>query len=72
MSDDTIEVGEIYSLDELPDNEMHNSGKVEMVGDGKLALEHNGKMYEFQIAAECTAVTKYEDGEVIVLDGEPQ
>ena len=66
-----IDVGERYSLEQLPENDMNNSGKVEWVGDDILALAVNGKLYEFKMAVECTSISRIDnDGEIEVLDGE--
>jgi len=74
MSDQEINAGEKYSLDELPGNQMNNSGKLEWVDDDLLALAANGKLYEFEMAVECTCVLDVDedDGSVTVLEGERQ
>ena len=54
--------GEVYELDELPDSEMCNSGKLEMVGDGRLAGEFDGHYVTFEWAGvRVTDVTAVED-----------
>ena len=66
-----IELGEKYLPDELPDNDMNNSGELEWVGDDIIALAVDGKVYEFKMAVECTSISKIKpDGEIEVLDGE--
>lgn len=70
MTDGEIEVGERYLPDELPENDMNNSGKLEWVGDDLLALATGGITYEFRMAVECTAIVDTSDGEVTVLEGE--
>jgi len=67
LSDEFVE-GVVYELDEIPDNEMNNSGKLEVVDkEGTLALVHDGQVLEFEHShIRCTDV-KYltDDGEVV-------
>lgn len=69
-----FEVGERYNPDELPENEMNNSGNVEWVGADLFALKlSDGRMVEFKMALECTAVYEMDDGDIgEVIDGEPR
>jgi len=71
---DEFEVGETYSLEELPENVMNNNGKLEMVGDNLYALAlPDGRMVEFEMAVDCTCVWQLdtETGELDeVLKGE--
>jgi hypothetical protein len=70
MTDTEIEVGERYLPDELPENDMNSSGKVEWVGDDLFALAVDGKTYEFKMVLECTGIVDTSGGEVTVLEGE--
>jgi len=74
MNQTDIKVGDKYGLDELPENQMNKSGKLEWVSDDVLALAHDGKLYEFTMAVECECVMNVseEDGSVEVLEGERQ
>lgn len=47
-----------YKPDELPDNELTNSGDVEAVGDGNYVLVLDDCVVEFEMALECTAYYK--------------
>lgn len=71
MTDTQIRVGEIYAADELPDNDTNNSGKPEWVGDNLIAVAHDGALYEFAMAFECTAVYNVtDDGDMELIEGE--
>ena len=62
-------LGETYSLDELPENEMNQSGNIEWVSDDTLALISDGTAYEFKMAAECTLIGEIgKNGEMRVID----
>lgn len=69
-----FDVGEMYSLDELPDNVMNNSGDLEYLGNNLYGLAlPDGRHIEFEMAVECTCVWQLdrETGEVAeVLKGE--
>ena len=66
-----IKVGERYVPDELPDNDMDPHGNLEWVSDDVLSLAHDGKIYEFKMAVECTAIAEItEDGRFNTIDGE--
>lgn len=71
-----IELGELYELDELPDNQMNNSGNLEWVADNTLALAVDGMIYEFEMAAKCKRVAETGDnGEMNVIEelsGDPE
>jgi hypothetical protein len=75
MTDNTsLMAGCLYTADELPENQMNNSGKLEGVGYNLLALAtEDGIMAEFKHAYECTAVYKMDDdgGVGEVLSGDP-
>lgn len=49
-----FEKGETYAIDELPENQMNNSGKLEWVNDNTLALalgeEHDYQVVEFEFS----------------------
>jgi hypothetical protein len=72
-SDGQFTVGDHYDPEELPDNEMNQSGKVENVGTDLFALAlPDGRMVEFKLALKCTAVYKMEDGEITdIIEGDP-
>lgn len=66
-----INVGGRYVSEELPENEMNNSGKLEWVSDDILALSNDGYLYEFKMAVECTSIAEFdENGELNVIEGE--
>lgn len=75
MTDETgFEAGELYRLDELPENQMDPDGRVEWVGDDLLAVKvENGPMLEFRMAVECTAVYEMDGPEIDrVISGRPR
>lgn len=66
---ENIEEGEIYENDELPESDMNNSGKLEIVDrEGTLAARFENKLVEFERTGQvrCTDV-KYvgENGDVV-------
>ena len=69
-----FDVGETYSLDELPENVINGNGKLEWLDDNLLALAlPDGRQIEFEMAVECTCVWQLdqETGEIEdVLKGE--
>lgn len=55
--------GEEYDLDELPENDMLRSGKLESLGDGRLAARYGDTYVEFEWSkVECVDV-KERDGQ---------
>jgi hypothetical protein len=69
-----FEVGETYSLDELPENVMNHSGDLEYLSDNLYGIAlPDGRQIEFEMAVECTCVWQLdkETGELDeVLKGE--
>jgi hypothetical protein len=65
MSDMEFEIGEMYRTDELPENVMNKSGKLEWVSDNVLALAlDDGRLIEFEMAVECTTIAEIDsDGQ---------
>lgn len=53
-----VEVGETYDIDDLPDSEMHNGGKVENISYDRWAAQYDGRMVEFELALKV--VEKYD------------
>lgn len=54
-----FEEGEEYDLDELPESDMTNSGKLEDLGNGKLVAKYGEEYVEFEWGkVRCTDVTK--------------
>ena len=66
-----IEVGERYVPEELPENQMNQSGKLEWVDDDVFALVCANMIFEFKFAVECTGFGEITDeGEIVELEGE--
>lgn len=64
-----IELGELYEIDELPDNKMNKSGKLEWVADDTLALATGRMIYEFEMAVKCVRIAETtETGEMHVIE----
>lgn len=64
MSDEEpqFKEGEEYDLDNLPESDMTNSGKLEMVGDGKLGARYGNLYVTFEWSTvECVDVTTIEE-----------
>lgn len=67
-----IEHGELYTLDQLPENKMNHSGNLEWVNDDTLALATDGMVYEFEMAVKCVRVAETgENGEMNVIEEVP-
>lgn len=67
-----FEEGEEYSLDELPENEMNNSGELEIVdNEGTLALVYDGQVVEFRWSGVEVTEVKYLDEDGNLHDEEP-
>ena len=64
---ETFSVGQAYTTDQLPENQMSSSDKPEMVGDDLYAIAlSDGRLIEFKRAYECTAVVQIDtdDGSI--------
>lgn len=57
---ENIEIGETYAIEDLPDNEMRHSEKVENISQTRWAGEYDGRFVEFELAMKT--VEKYDWG----------
>jgi len=58
MAELKFKEGEEYSFEELPDSDMNKNGKLEALGDGRLAARYGEKCVEFEWSkVRCIDVT---------------
>lgn len=64
--------GEEYALDELPENDMNNSGNLEWVGDETLVLVHNNQHVELWYSSVKVRDVKYINDDGVLEDARPE